>query len=1228
MKHEPHSTLPVTAVATALLAVLGLCVPASAATRPPLRVVATDVTPLLFHDETGRAAGFVADWWALWSEKTGVAVELMPLGRAEARARVLDGRADVLGAVTRSAALAQTFEFSPAVVRVPVSIYVRDDLEGLRRPAALRGFHVATLRGHACDDKLRALGVGDVELYDSAIELVEGALAGHANVFCLDEPRARAALYETRALASFGRAFKLFDSLLQPAVRRGDAATLALVEEGAKQIKADELLTLERKWLRAGPDEGTLLLRHARPALLGLAVVALALLAWTLSMRAAVRRRTGELERARRALLERVKERDCLQAVFTATTHVDRPIGEVLREVAAALPAGFQHPEAVSTRLEIDGETHATPGFDAGLVTLEATINVHGTQRGRLEVACRPQAGGGHRDDDFLPEEQGLLRAVAERLAVFVQRHAAARELHDARRFADAVIEAASIMILGLEDDGRVVLINARGEALTGWTKAELIGRNWFGTVALEGSGRPRADWSARVTHGSWKTDYENRIRTRDGEVRDILWASDEITQPDGQRVWICFGVDITAQRRAEAALREAHESLEALVATRTAELERALALMRGLNATQLAIFDTVPVGIVLTGQRTVLRCNRALEEILGYGPNQLLNQPTRLWYVDDETHRQAQVDFDAAAGRGEIWREELELVRRDGSRFWGRFCGRYIEPGHVERGEVVLLEDVTAERAARAELEQARRAAEAAGQAKADFLANMSHEIRTPMNAVIGLSHLLLRTQLDQRQRALLEKVESSSQHLLSIINDILDFSRIESGNLPLEHVGFGLERVLTSALGLVAEAARAKQLELIIDLGPDTPLQLIGDPLRVGQVLVNYLNNAVKFTEHGEILLTVAPLARDAQRALLRFEVQDTGIGIEPGQLSRLFESFQQADSSTTRRFGGTGLGLAIAKRLANLMGGEVGVDSEPDRGSRFWFTADFELPATPTDNWQPMPNLREAKVLLAVANPRARAAIARMMESMSFRVTATASGEDSIEALAIADAGDDGFRLFFLDAALPDTSGDELGRRVRALALRAPPKLVLLSADSPDATGPDDWRQAVDEIVAKPLTPSSILNAAMAALRGPSGALPPLRAPATAASFAGRRVLLVEDNDVNREVALAMLAQHGLECDTAENGKIALERLATREYDLVFMDVQMPVMGGLEATRAIRMRPGMAGVKIVAMTANAMEGDRERCLEAGMNDYIPKPIVPKALEEKLNLWLADRQ
>ena len=184
------------------------------------------------------------------------------------------------------------------------------------------------------------------------------------------------------------------------------------------------------------------------------------------------------------------------------------------------------------------------------------------------------------------------------------------------------------------------------------------------------------------------------------------------------------------------------------------------------------------------------------------------------------------------------------------------------------------------------------------------------------------------------------------------------------------------------------------------------------------------------------------------------------------------------------------------------------------------------------------------------------------------------------------------------------------------------------MLLSADSPDATGPDDWRQAVDEIVAKPLTPSSILNAAMAALRGPSGALPPLRAPATAASFAGRRVLLVEDNDVNREVALAMLAQHGLECDTAENGKIALERLATREYDLVFMDVQMPVMGGLEATRAIRMRPGMAGVKIVAMTANAMEGDRERCLEAGMNDYIPKPIVPKALEEKLNLWLADRQ
>jgi len=1223
MHPDVPSLLPIAALIAALIA----CPSAQAAAPDPLRVVAADVTPLLFHDEAGRAAGYVADWWALWSAKTGVAVELAPLGNAEARARVLDGRADVLGLSTRIPALEQTFDFSTAAIHVPVSVYVRDDMDDIRDAATLRGFHVATLRGHACADELRARGVTDVSLYDSATELVNMALTGHTNVFCLEDVRARAAIHAARAQGRFRPALRLYESSLHRGVRRGDTVTLALVEQGAAKIATEDLLALDQKWLGAAQDERTPRLRHALPALLGVGLGALALLAWTLSMRAAVRRHTADLERARNALLERIKERDCLQAVSRAIADVERPLAEIMHDIAAALPAGFRCPEAVVARIEIDGEACSMPGFnDAGTV-LEATIQVSGALRGRLAVACLDRQAS-PASDLFLREEQDLLGATAERVAAFVQAREAVNGLRDARRFAETLIESASIMVLGLADDGRVVFINAKGEALTGWTKAELVGRDWFSTVD-DGDGRPRGDWSERVTLGTWNTDYENRIRTRHGEVRDILWASDEVRQPDGQRVWICFGIDITPQRSAEAALRQAHQHLEALVASRTAELEQALAVMCNLNATQLAIFDTAPTGIVLTGNRTILRCNRALEELLGYGPNLLLNQPTRIWYVDDAAHARAQVNFDAAAGRGETWREELELVRRDGSLFWGRFCGRYIEPGHAERGEVVLLEDVSAERAARAALEQARRDAEAAGQAKAEFLANMSHEIRTPMNAVIGLSHLLLRTQLDKRQRGLLEKVESSSQHLLSIINDILDFSRIESGNLPLEHVAFGLERVLTGALGLVTEAARAKQLELIVELAPQTPLQLIGDPLRVGQVLVNYLNNAVKFTERGEILLTVSPLERDAGRALLRFEVQDTGIGIEPHQLSRLFASFQQADSSTTRRFGGTGLGLAITKRLAALMGGQVGVDSTPGRGSRFWFTATFELPAAPTDSWLPLPNLRDAKVLLAVANERAQLAIARMMESMSFRVTTTSSGEGTLAALATADAADGDFQLLFFDAALSDMGGDELTRRVKALAPHVAPKLVLLSADGLGATGPDWWREQVDEVVAKPVTPSSILNAAMAALRDRADvpAIAPLRAPVTATSYADRPVLLVEDNDVNREVALAMLAQHGIECDTAENGKVALEKLAARDYELVFMDVQMPVMGGLEATRAIRSRPGMMGVTIIAMTANAMEGDRERCIEAGMNDYIAKPIVPQALAEKLNLWLTPR-
>jgi two-component system sensor histidine kinase/response regulator len=561
-------------------------------------------------------------------------------------------------------------------------------------------------------------------------------------------------------------------------------------------------------------------------------------------------------------------------------------------------------------------------------------------------------------------------------------------------------------------------------------------------------------------------------------------------------------------------------------------------------------------------------------------------------------------------------------MQRKDGSRFWCRMWARAIDPARAKEGHVGIFEDISAERAALEELRAAKEAAEAAARARGDFLANMSHEIRTPMNAVLGFTNLLLLRIVEGRERSYLERIKSSGQHMLTLVNDILDFSRTGSGQLTLERIDFRLGRVLRSAVGMVAEAARGKGLELIIDVEPGTPSQLRGDPTRLGQILVNYLGNAVKFSERGNVVLGVSVIARDADSAVLRFEVRDQGIGLQPEDQARVFESFEQADSSITRRYGGTGLGLAIAKDLARLMGGEVGVASEPGQGARFWFTARLECDGNAAAPWLTLPDLRRARVLLAAANEEARAATGRMLESMGFRVDAVGSAPDCLARLAdAADAGEP-YALCYHDLGLPGQDGREFASLLREQPLAERPKFIALQ-DGLDTTSAG---HAADTVLTRPVTPSALFNAAMNVMRSADSPTLVSLLPERAAdgAHAGCRVLLVEDHEPNRELAIDLLERHGLWIDLAENGAVALQRVAVEHYDLVLMDVQMPVMGGLEATRLIRSRPGTAELTIIAMTAHAMAGDRERCLEAGMNDYLAKPFSPQELDEKLRLWL----
>jgi PAS domain S-box-containing protein len=731
----------------------------------------------------------------------------------------------------------------------------------------------------------------------------------------------------------------------------------------------------------------------------------------------------------------------------------------------------------------------------------------------------------------------------------------------------------------------------------------------------------PEARWLHVLPEDRAKAQYMLLGKIGDGTIlvrvdlpdKGLRWVEARVkclSLANGGRCWNGYWLDVTEEHAAKR------------------ELANQLLL-------QETLFDLLPSPVfVKDAENRYLKCNRAYEQFFAISRDDLLGKNSLESEFFQEDLRQWRHDMDTqllSAPDSSI-RQEFDIPNADGTKSHMLYLASSFRLDDGRPGGIVgSIVDISS-------LINAREAAEDAMRTKADFLANMSHEIRTPMNAILGMTYLVLKTRLNSMQKDYLGKIQQSGQHLLGIINDILDFSKIEAGKLAVEHIEFNLERVLENVSNLLAEKVATKGLELVVNIAQNVPVNLVGDPLRIGQILINYTNNAEKFTERGEITILVELREEEGEEVVLCFAVRDTGIGLNEEQRVRLFQGFSQADTSTTRKYGGTGLGLAISKSLAELMGGTVGVDSEPGRGSTFWFTIRAKRSGKKRRPLVLSHELVGCRVLVVDDNENARAVVRDVLQGMKLEVSEAASGFAAPEMCRYAITAGKPFQIVILDWQMSGMDGIETARRLRQEFGKECPHLLMMTAYGREEVMHGANEAGIENVFIKPVSPSLLFDTIVRTLDGEQSEHGEREAAGNNSlehdhpglkAIMGARILLVEDNELNQQVATGILDMSSFQVDVASNGKEALDRIRKapfeRAYDLVLMDVQMPVMDGMEATRQLR---GQGFTPpIIALTANVMQGDRERYLEIGMNDYLAKPIEPDKLWKVLCRWIRPR-
>ena len=825
--------------------------------------------------------------------------------------------------------------------------------------------------------------------------------------------------------------------------------------------------------------------------------------------------------------------------------------------------------------------------------------------RVRAVQALRSTVGGllGHQstDNDAGPAGADELELLSRHIADLVGEREKQRNQLDNFKF--ALDQHAIVSITDIA--GAITYANEKFCEVSGYSRDELIGRNH--RILKTGVHPPEVYegmWRTIASGEAWRGEICNRKKNGSHYwvAATIVPLLDESGLPTE---YIAIRTDISARKEAEAQLAD-----------------------QLLFSKQL--MDAIPIPIYHKGtDGRYLGCNRSFAEFFGVDDIDAWLGTSVHTLLDPEIaafHHAKDLELFAHAGQQSY--EMRTMPMRTGVRSLMYHKASLTRPDGSISGLIGAIVDMTDRYRWEDGLIRARDAAEAANRAKSDFLANMSHEIRTPMNGIIGMTDLTLDTKLDDEQREYLQIVRSSSEALLTVINDILDFSKIEAGKLAIEEVGFDIQRTVAETLKTMALRAHEKGLELVSDIATELPVRVIGDPGRLRQIVLNLVGNAIKFTEKGEIVVRLAVDSLDGRRATIRVSVCDTGVGIAPEKQVHIFDAFAQEDTSTTRKYGGTGLGLTISNRLVRLMGGRLWVESQPGRGSTFFFTLELGVDATEPPAAQPA-GLSGRSALIVDDNAVNREVLARLLQRWGMNVMEVASGEAAISMLSSQPLPD----AILLDMQMPGMDGFALGEWIRAQDnMKYLPVLVLSSgAMRGDAQRCRDI--GLDGYFPKPVAAEE-LHAALGSLFGQariSNAVPELitrhqqRDRQTALE-----VLLVEDNPVNQRLAMRVLEKWGHRVTLAADGQLALDALGQRTFDVALMDMQMPVMGGIEATREIRRREAANGtprLPIIAMTANAMQGDREACLEAGMDDYIAKPIKAADLAQKLGVLSAAR-